>query len=45
MADQKVVAKREQGRSGDMSKYVIERDIPNAGKLSPQVRIRVASRS
>jgi uncharacterized protein DUF4242 len=36
MADQKAVAKREQGRSGDMPKYVIERDVPNAGKLSPQ---------
>src|SRR5207302_10162252 len=31
-----VNVKPERGRSGHMPKYVIERDIPGAGKLSPQ---------
>jgi hypothetical protein len=44
-ADQKVVAKREQGRSGYMPKYVIERDIPNAGKLSPQELRAISQKS
>jgi len=45
MTDQKVVAKRELGRSGDRPKYVIERDIPNAGKLSPQELRAISQKS
>jgi len=45
MTDQKVVAKQELGRSGDMPKYVIEREIPNAGKLSPQELRAISQKS
>jgi hypothetical protein len=45
MTGQKIVAKRELGRSGDMPKYVIERDIPNAGKLSPQELRAISQKS
>jgi hypothetical protein len=45
MTDQKVVAKHELGRSGDMPKYVIEREIPNAGKLSPQELRAISQKS